>query len=157
MTRDTMWQFLSNPMESRDAPPLRRHSTALEIRSLMTPGKTLSFPLVVRYGGNIFYAQLDIGTFFNDGHELFLTDNGVVLCYNDVAPMYLTFHYRPPHEQDPGPLKYEAGVSSSFEEATPSATADSWGATGASPSGEVPTGTREVRQKAMPRKKANGC
>ncbi|CAE7800395.1 unnamed protein product, partial [Symbiodinium microadriaticum] len=48
---------------------------------------------VVRYGNNIFYAQLDIGSFFNHGHELFLTDNGVVLCYSDIAPMYLTFHY----------------------------------------------------------------
>ncbi|CAE7829301.1 unnamed protein product, partial [Symbiodinium microadriaticum] len=48
---------------------------------------------VIRYGANIFYAQLDVGTFFNHGHELFLTDNGVVLCYTDIAPMYLTFHY----------------------------------------------------------------
>ena len=114
---------------------------------------------VVRYGNNIFYAQLDIGKFFNHGHELFLTDNGVVLCYNDVAPMYLTFHYRPPNEQDPGGLKHEekqraGGVSSSFEEATPSAAAGSSGATGGSLFGEVPSGQREVRQKAMPKKKA---
>ena len=39
-----MWLFLSNPMMIRDAPPLRRHSITLEIRSLKTPGRTLSFP-----------------------------------------------------------------------------------------------------------------
>ena len=93
----------------------------------------------------------------NHGHELFLTDNGVVLCYQDIAPMYLTFHYRPPHEQDPGGLKHEekqraAGVSSSFEEETPSAAADSSEPTGGSPSGEEPV--RRVQQKAMPKKKA---
>ncbi|CAE7543291.1 GIP, partial [Symbiodinium necroappetens] len=49
------------------------------------------------YGNNIFYAMLDVSSFFNYGHELYLTDNGVVLSYNDVAVMYLTFHYRPPH------------------------------------------------------------
>ena len=48
---------------------------------------------VIRYGANVFYAKLDIDTFFNHGHDLFLTDNGVVLCYEDIAPMYLTFHY----------------------------------------------------------------
>ena len=112
---------------------------------------------VIRYGANVFYAKLDIESFFNHGHDLFLTDNGVVLCYEDIAPMYLTFHYRPPHEQDPGGLKHEekqraAGVSSSFEEETPSAAADSSEATGGSPSGEVPV--RRVQQKAMPKKKA---
>ena len=112
---------------------------------------------VIRYGANVFYAKLDIESFFNHGHDLFLTDNGVVLCYEDIAPMYLTFHYRPPHEQDPGGLKHEekqraAGVSSSFEEETPSAAADSSEATGGSPSGEVPA--RRVQQKAMPKKKA---
>lgn len=112
---------------------------------------------VIRYGANVFYAKLDIESFFNHGHDLFLTDNGVVLCYEDIAPMYLTFHYRPPHEQDPGGLKHEekqraAGVSSSFEEETPSAAADSSEATGGSPSGEGPV--RRVQQKAMPQKKA---
>ena len=38
-----------------------------------------------------------------------------------IAPTYLTFHYRPPHEKDPGGLRYEkkqhaAGVGSSHEE-----------------------------------------
>ena len=97
----------------------------------------------LKYGPNVFYAKLDVESFFNHGHDLFLTDNGVVLCYEDIAPMYLTFHYRPPHEQDPGGLKHEekqraAGVSSSFDEETPSAAADSSEATGGSPSGEVP-------------------
>ena len=113
---------------------------------------------VIRYGANVFYAKLDVESFFNNhGHDLFLTENGVVLCYEDIAPMYLTFHYRPPHEQDPGGLKHEekqraAGVSSSFEEETPSAAADSSEPTGGSPSGEVPV--RRVQQKAMPKKKA---
>ena len=96
---------------------------------------------MVRYGGNIFYAQLDIGTFFNHGHELFLTDNGVVLCYHDAAPMYLTFHYRPPHEQDPGGLKHEERQR----------------AAGAPPLRRQLhrlLQTLRVRQKAMPKKKA---
>ena len=41
---------------------------------------------VIRYGANTFYARLDYESFFNHGHELFLTDNGVVLCYQDIAP-----------------------------------------------------------------------
>ena len=112
---------------------------------------------VIRYGHNVFYAKLDVESFFNHGHDLFLTDNGVVLCYGSIAPMYLSFHYRPPHEQDPGGLKHEekqraAGVSSSFEEETPSAAADSSEPKGGSPSGEEPA--RRVQQKAMPKKKA---
>ena len=35
-----------------------------------------------------------------------MTDNGVVLCYHDVAPMYSMFHCRPPHEKDPGEYIY---------------------------------------------------
>ena len=71
----------------------------------------------------IFYAKLDYVHFLDHGHELYLTDNGVVLSYKDVAPMYLTFHYRPPHEKDPGGLRHEArqntaGVRSSQEEET---------------------------------------
>ena len=42
---------------------------------------------VIRYGANVFYAKLDVESFFNHGHDLFLTDNGVVLCYEDIAPM----------------------------------------------------------------------
>ena len=39
---------------------------------------------------NIFYAQHDYNTFLEHGNELYLTANGVVLSYKDVAPMYLT-------------------------------------------------------------------
>ena len=74
---------------------------------------------VIKYGNYMFYAKLDYESFLNHGHELYLTSNGVVLSYADVAPMYLTFHYRPPHEKDPGGLKYEkkqheAGVGRLF-------------------------------------------
>ena len=108
---------------------------------------------VIRYGPNVFYAKLDIESFFNHGHDLFLTDNGVVLCYEDIAPMYLTFHYRPPHEQDPGGVKHEekqraAGVSSSFEEETPSAAAGLFGSHGpreAPPLGRYPLGESSRR------------
>ncbi|CAE7785235.1 unnamed protein product, partial [Symbiodinium necroappetens] len=89
------------------------------------------------------YAKLDVGAFFNHGHELYLTDNGVVLSYADVAPIYLTYHYRPPHEKDPGGLKHEqkqraAGVSSCFEEAIPptAAASSSVKAAEESPSGK---------------------
>ncbi|CAE7386490.1 der, partial [Symbiodinium necroappetens] len=81
----------------------------------------------IKYGSYIFYAKLDYVHFWEHGHELYLTDNGVVgvvLAYQDVAPMYLTFHYRPPHEKDPGGLRHEArqntagvGPTSSKEEA----------------------------------------
>ena len=51
-----------------------------------------------------------------------------MLSYQDVATMYLTFRYRPPHEQDPGGLRCEkkqneAGVGSSHEQASASASA----------------------------------
>eukprot|EP00439_Symbiodinium_sp_Y106_P010123 s10289_g1.t1 len=57
---------------------------------------------VVKYGPYVFYCNLDYESYLNHGHELYLTDNGVVLSYESIAPMYLTFHYRPPHEKDPG-------------------------------------------------------
>ena len=74
---------------------------------------------VIKYGNYMFYAKLDFESFLNHGHESYLTSNGVVLSYADVAPMHLTFHYRPPH----GGLRYkkkqhEAGVGSSHEEGT---------------------------------------
>eukprot|EP00439_Symbiodinium_sp_Y106_P004604 s15785_g1.t1 len=62
---------------------------------------------VVKYGPYVFYCNLDYENYLNHGHELYLTDNGVVLAYQSIAPMYLTFHYRPPHEKDPGGLRHE--------------------------------------------------
>ena len=95
---------------------------------------------VVKCGPYVFYCNLDYESYLNHGHELYLTDNGVVLSYESIAPMYLTFHYRPPHEKDPGGLRHEreqnaAGVGSSHEEGT-SATASA-SASGGSPQGEV--------------------
>ncbi|CAE7862255.1 GIP [Symbiodinium microadriaticum] len=95
---------------------------------------------VVRYCSNIFYA-MDVGAFFN---------HGVVLSYNDIVLMYLTFHYRPPHEKDPAGLKHEqkqreAGVSSSYDEATPAAAAaaaSSASAARSSAPGEAPASER---------------
>ena len=82
---------------------------------------------VVKYGNYMFYAQLDYESFLNHGHELYLTSNGIVLSYADVAPMY-------PHEKDSGGLKYEkkqheAGVGS--------------------PQGEVPTLDKDALQKLI--------
>ena len=62
--------------------------------------------------------------------------------------MYLTFHYRPPHEKDPGGLRHEreqnaAGVGSSHEEGT-SATASA-SASGSSPQGEAPGSNHGLR------------
>ena len=62
---------------------------------------------MIKYGNYMFYAQLDYVSYLQHGHELYLTSNGVVLAYKNIAPMYLTHHYRPPHEKDPGGLKYE--------------------------------------------------
>ena len=99
--------------------------------------------------------ELDYESFLNHGHELYLTSNGIVLSYADVAPMYLTFHYRPPHEKDPGGLKYEkkkheAGVGSSHEEGTSASASAS--ATGSSPQGEVPADASALHVKKMPKR-----
>ena len=110
---------------------------------------------VIRYGRNIFYAALDFESFLSMGNDLYLMDNGVVLSYVDVPAMRLSFHYRPPHEQDPGGLRHEkrqaeAGVSCSLEQETPSQAA------GGSLSGEVPSsssGAAPKRPKPMPQKK----
>ena len=107
--------------------------------------------------------ELDYESFLNHGHELYLTSNGIVLSYADVAPMYLTFHYRPPHEKDPGGLKYEkkkheAGVGSSHEEGTSASAsasrtsdqaANSSMPKGGSPQGEVPTLDKDALQKLI--------
>ena len=73
------------------------------IRGVTSPGPGT----VVKYGPYVFYCNLDYESYLNHGHELYLTDNGVVLSYESIAPMYLTFHYRPPHEKDPGGLRHE--------------------------------------------------
>ena len=108
----------------------------------------------IKYGSYIFYAKLDYDHFLQHGHELYLTDNGVVLSYKDVAPMYLTFHYRPPHEKDPGGLRHEkrqntAGVSSSQEEETSASAA----AQGSSPQGEAPGSSSDTRARPAPKKR----
>ena len=97
---------------------------------------------VIKYGSFMFYAQLDYVTYLQHGHELYLTSNGVVLSYKNVAPMYLTHHYQPPHEKDPGGLKYEqkqqgAGVGPSQDGGTSSASASASTA-GSSPQREEP-------------------
>ncbi|CAE7209893.1 GIP [Symbiodinium sp. CCMP2456] len=59
---------------------------------------------VIKYGSCTFYACVDYTTYLQHGHELYLTSTAV--SYEDIAPMYLTFHYRPPHE-GPGGLRHE--------------------------------------------------
>eukprot|EP00439_Symbiodinium_sp_Y106_P039565 s2490_g4.t2 len=103
----------------------------------------------------MFYAKLDYESFLNHGHQLYLTSNGIVLSYADFAPMYLTFHYRPSHEKDPGGLRYEkkqheAGVGSSHEEGTSASASAS--ATGSSPQGEVPADASALHVKKMPKR-----
>ena len=111
---------------------------------------------VIRYGPYIFYCNLDYESYLNHGHELYLTDNGVVLSYESIAPMYLTFHYRPPHEKDPGGLRHEragteCGVGSSHEEGT-SATASA-SASGSSPQGEAPGSSTDPKARPAPKKR----
>ena len=91
----------------------------------------------------------------NHGHELYLTDNGVVLSYESIAPMYLTLHYRPPHAKDPGGLRHEreqnaAGVGSSHEEGTSTASAS---ASGSSPQGEAPGSSTDPKARPAPKKR----
>ena len=61
---------------------------------------------VVLYGRDVFYCQLDYWQFYNDGHELYLTPNGVILSYVDVPAQYLYFMRRPPHEEDVGAKRW---------------------------------------------------
>ena len=110
----------------------------------------------IKYGPYVFYCNLDYESYLNHGHELYLTDNGVVLSYESIAPMYLTFHYRPPHKKDPGGLRHEreqnaAGVGSSHEEGT-SATASA-SASGSSPQGEAPGSNTDPKARPAPKKR----
>ena len=40
---------------------------------------------VVKYGPYVFYCNLDYENYLNHGHELYLTDNGVVLAYKEYC------------------------------------------------------------------------
>ena len=64
----------------------------------------------------MFYCQLDYWHFYNDGHELYLTPNGVVLSYVDVPAKYLYFVRRPPHEEDVGAKRWNKRQQQSREE-----------------------------------------
>ena len=72
--------------------------------------------MVVLYGRDVFYCQLDYWLFYNEGHELYLTPNGVVLSYVDVPAKYLYFMRRPPHEEDVGAKRWNKRQQESREE-----------------------------------------
>ena len=71
---------------------------------------------VVLYGRDVFYCQLHYWLFYNEGHELYLTPNGVVLSYVDVPAKYLYFMRRPPHEEDVGAKRWNKRQQQSREE-----------------------------------------
>ena len=71
---------------------------------------------VVLYGRDVFYCQLDYWLFYNEGHKLYLTPNGVVLSYVDVPAKYLYFMRRPPHEEDVGAKRWNKRQQQSREE-----------------------------------------
>ena len=71
---------------------------------------------VVLYGRDVFYCQLDYWQFYHDGHELYLTPNGVILSYVDVPAKYLYFMRRPPHEEDVGAKRWNKRQQQSREE-----------------------------------------
>ena len=76
---------------------------------------------------------------------LYLTTNGVVLAYEPVESRYLSHHYRPPHEKDPGGERWnrrQAEEGGSVFTEVPSEAASS----SAAPK-------QEVRSKKMPKKK----
>ena len=100
---------------------------------------------VIRYGRDIFYAQLNYEEWYINGHVLYLTTNGVVLSYEPVESRYLSHHYRPPHEKDPGGERWnrrQAEEGGSVFTEVPSEAASS----SAAPK-------QEVRSKKMPKKK----
>ena len=72
---------------------IRERGLVLEAtRATRAGGVTSPGPgTVVKYGPCVFYCNLDYESYLNHGHELYLTDNGVVLAYQSIAPMYLTF------------------------------------------------------------------
>ena len=70
--------------------------------------------------------------------------------------MYLTFHYRPPHEKDPGGLRHEkeqnaAGVGSSQEEEPRLPLLPQL--PGGSPQGEVPGSNVDPKPRPAPKKR----
>ena len=71
---------------------------------------------VVLYGRDVFYCQLNYWQFYSDGHELYLTPNGVILSYVDVPAKYLYFMRRPPHEEDVGAKRWNKRQQQSQEE-----------------------------------------
>ena len=78
---------------------------------------------VVKYGPYVFYCNFDYESYLNHGHELYQSYRQWRGSGVSEHCVYLTFHYRPPHEKDPGGLEQTAaGVGSSHEEGT-SATA----------------------------------
>ena len=50
---------------------------------------------VILYGKDIFHCQIDYWKFYQAGHKLYLTGNGVVLSYVDVPVDFLYFGNRP--------------------------------------------------------------
>ncbi len=90
----------------------------------------------IQYGRYMFYCSVDYERFLADGYELYLMENGVVLCRTSVPSKYLSFTLRPPHEKDPGGRRWDR---KSKEEGVPLGTGSSEaGAAGSSRSGEVP-------------------
>ena len=111
-------------------------------------------------GNDRFYVNLDYETLYADGQALHFTPNGVVLAYFDVAPKYLTHHWRPSYEKDPGGRRWDKRRENvgSPTEGQASASSSSGGfpkgkgpteqtEKGSSPKGEVPKVTvNELRR-----------
>ena len=99
-------------------------------------------------------------TLYADGQALHFTPNSVVLAYFDVAPKYLTHHWRPPYEKDPGgrrrdkrrenvarPTEGQASASSSSGGFPKGKGPTEQTEKGSSPKGEVPKVTvKELRR-----------
>ncbi|CAE7272629.1 hypothetical protein AK812_SmicGene40144 [Symbiodinium microadriaticum] len=106
-----------------------------------------------------FYAKLDYVVFLEHGHVLVLPHRqrrGSLLW--ERGSDVLTFHYRQPHEKDPGGLRHEqeqnsAGVGSPQGEGT-SASAS---ASGGSPQEEVPQTRADPKARPAPKKRYPCC
>ena len=63
-------------------------ATRVAIHLVYAGGVTSPGPgTYIRYGPYIFYCNLDYESYLNHGHELYLTDNGVVLTYESIGWM----------------------------------------------------------------------
>ncbi|CAE7255859.1 unnamed protein product [Symbiodinium sp. CCMP2456] len=101
---------------------------------------------VIKHGSYTFYACLDYTTYLQRGHELYLTSNGMVLSYEDVAPMYSTIGHLTTREGEVPAREVRAQPAAKKR---PKTTSDASPSKGSSPREEVPTVDAEALRRLI--------